>query len=257
MNCKNCHTDLLEQDDYCKSCGGKVVRKRLTLKHLFEHLSETFFNYDNKLLRTITTLFKQPTVVIDNYISGVRKRYVNPISFFGLALTISGLSTFIIRKFYLEEITIKVGGSANKVQEIIQAFILDYNSLIYSILIPFLAIISYITFRNKKYNYTEHIVLFFYTMSLFSLVSVFISQVTLLINPNYYNITNAILSLFLFIYHCLLFKRLFNLSIKQLILKILLFLVLFFILYILLSMALSFFILFTGKMTLSDFKPIK
>ncbi len=98
MNCKNCNTELSEQDQYCKSCGGKVIRKRLTLKNLFEHLSETFFNYDNKLLRTIVTLFKQPTVVTDNYINGVRKRYVDPISFFGLALTLSGLSTFIIKK---------------------------------------------------------------------------------------------------------------------------------------------------------------
>ena len=71
MNCKNCHTELKELDDYCKSCGGKVVRNRLTLKHLFEHLSETFFNYDNKLLRTIIDLVRIPEKVIDSYVIGI------------------------------------------------------------------------------------------------------------------------------------------------------------------------------------------
>ena len=52
MNCKNCHTELHDHDDYCPNCGARVIRNRLTFKNLFEHISETFFNYDNKLLRT-------------------------------------------------------------------------------------------------------------------------------------------------------------------------------------------------------------
>ncbi len=255
MNCKNCHTEIQEQDDYCKSCGGKVIRNRLTLKNLFEHLSETFFNYDNKLLKTITALFKQPRLVIDSYVNGVRKRYINPISFFGLALTLSGLSTFIIRKFYLKYLILSISGTDDKVQETIQTFVLDYNSLIYSILIPFLATISFIVFRKKKYNYTEHIVLFFYTMSLFSMASVFVSQIILLINPSYYQATSAILLFLLVIYHCSLFKRLFNLSLKQLILKTLLFLILFFILYIFLSIALALVMFSTGAINIEDFRP--
>ena len=102
MNCKNCHTKLPLDSDFCNSCGGKVIRNRLTFRNLFEHISETFFNYDNKLLRTFIDLFKKPELVIDGYIEGVRKRYVNPISFFGISLTLSGLSIFIIKKYYLQ-----------------------------------------------------------------------------------------------------------------------------------------------------------
>ncbi len=255
MNCKNCNTKLSEQDQYCKSCGGKVIRKRLTLKNLFEHLSETFFNYDNKLLRTIVTLFKQPTVVTDNYINGVRKRYVDPISFFGLALTLSGLSTFIIKRFYLEYLTFNIDGTGNKVEESIQTFALDYNSLLYSILVPFLAIISYIVFRKKKYNYTEQIVLFFYTMSLFSIVSVFVSQIVLLIIPNYYPASSAILSILLIIYHCFLFKHLFNLSVLQLMVRLLFFIILLFIFYLILSIILALVMLLIGGINIEDFRP--
>lgn len=85
-----------------------MIRKRLTLKNLFEHVSETFFNYDNKLLRTCTTLFTDPVDVIDGYIQGVRKRYVNPLSFFGLSLTLSGVALFVLQKFYIDEIDLSI-----------------------------------------------------------------------------------------------------------------------------------------------------
>ena len=49
-------------------------------------------------------LFKQPEDVIVGYIKGVRKKYINPISFFGLALTLSGLSIFILKKFYIQHL---------------------------------------------------------------------------------------------------------------------------------------------------------
>jgi len=49
-------------------------------------------------------LFKAPEDVIVGYINGVQKKYINPISFFGLALTLSGLSIFIIKKFYIQHL---------------------------------------------------------------------------------------------------------------------------------------------------------
>ena len=104
MHCKNCNSELSELSTYCDQCGGRVIKNRLTLKSLFLHLSETFFNYDNKLLRTFLNLFKAPEDVIGGYISGVRKKYVDVISYFALALTITGFEWFILNKFYPEAI---------------------------------------------------------------------------------------------------------------------------------------------------------
>ena len=150
MNCKNCQTELDHNDEYCKNCGGKVIRNRLTLKNLFEHLSETFFNYDNKLLRTIVQLVKEPEDVIVSYINGVRKKYVNPISFFGLALTLTGLSIFILKKFYMEYLDFSslFKGSSLSQDMFDSTFSvgLEYNSLIYGALIPLVALISWIVF---------------------------------------------------------------------------------------------------------------
>ena len=86
MDCKNCSFLIQENDNFCPSCGGKVIHNRLTIKNLFEHFSEQFLNYDNKFLQTFIHLFTKPEVVIGGYINGTRKKYVNAISFFAISV---------------------------------------------------------------------------------------------------------------------------------------------------------------------------
>ena len=100
MNCKNCNTNLSSDSDYCNKCGGKIIRNRLTIRNLFQHFSETFLNYDNKFLQTVKNLFVKPEDVIGSYGDGTRKKYINPISFFAISLTISGVYLLIFKKFF-------------------------------------------------------------------------------------------------------------------------------------------------------------
>lgn len=248
MHCKNCNKDLIETSDYCNNCGGRVVRKRLTLKNLLQHLGETFFNYDNKLLNTIVCLTKAPEKVIDSYVSGVRKRYINPISFFGISLTLTGFSIFVIKKFYKNALdasqffdTSEV--HSNKVSQDIMAsstdFSLEYSSLIYASMIPIFAFMSWLLFSNKRYNFTEHLVTYMYSMSLYSITSVILGLLVLIINPNYYLSFGLCLYLIALLYHCFLLKRLFNLSIGELILKTFLFLILFFFVFVVLTVGIG------------------
>lgn len=258
MICKNCKTALPNDADYCLRCGGRIIRNRLTFKNLFEHISETFLNYDNKLLRTFIGLIIDPLDVIDGYVNGVRKKYVNPLSLFGLSLTLSGLSIFILNKFYIEDIDFSMflfdergAESFNKIQE----GLFEYNAIFYSFLIPFFALISWLVFLNKKYNYTEHIVLFFYTMSMFSIVSVFVSQILLWIDPQAYAHYGIWSFLVLFAYHCQVYKRIFSLTWGGLALRILLFLGIFLISYIGISIVAFIVLIFTGTVNLEDFAP--
>lgn len=259
MDCKNCKIKLLETSDYCHSCGGKVIRKRLSFKNLFEHLSETFFNYDNKLLRTFTKLFTNPEDVIMGYIKGVRKRYINPISFFGLALTLSGLSIFILRKFYLQDMDFGDPFKGMKVSEDVFNGVFDntleYNSLFYSFLIPLFALISWIVFLDKKYNFTEHIIIYLYSMSLLSIIMVLVGQVILFVSPQSYFLFGILSWPFMFIYHCYILKRVFKLSALNLILKAFIALILFLVCYIGISISIFVIMLATGNINLSDFAP--
>lgn len=262
MECKNCQTAIEEQDDYCRNCGGKVIRKRLTFKNLFEHISETFFNYDNKLFRTLKDIFIKPEAVIDGYVSGIRKRYISPVNFFGLSLTLSGLSIFIMKKFYMDVLDfsgafedIYQNSASQQISNNVTDFSFEYGSLLLTAAIPFLAVMSIIIFFDKRYNFTEHIIIYLYSMSAISIVSVFASHIMLLIIPKGYLIYSLVLYVVMFLHNTYILKRIFQLSAGQLVLRAFLFLVLFFIVYVIFSILTLIILLATGVMTLEDFKP--
>lgn len=228
MNCKNCYTELQEQDDYCTSCGGKVIRNRLTIRNLFEHVSETFFNYDNKLIRTLIDLFKKPEAVIGGYINGTRKRYVNPISYVALSLTIGGLYMLILNKFFpyamAEMSSMAVQEGQEEFMSNYWSFLQKYYSFFMIMLIPLYALISRLVFVNRKeYNYTEHLVMAMYIMAQFSLVSSFLNIILLLLqlSPSLLGTASIFLQMAYFGY-C--YKRLYKLSFGGFILRTLLFL---------------------------------
>lgn len=176
MLCKNCKTKLQENSDYCNSCGGRVVRNRLTFRNLFEHITETFFNFDNKLLRTFIDLFRKPEAVIVGYISGIRRQYVNPISYLALALTVGGLYIVILTKFFPDALTgmsnpYGIKGQEEAMKESM-SMMSEYYSIFMVLFIPVYALFSRLVFINRKeYNYTEHIVMAMYIIAQFSLVS--------------------------------------------------------------------------------------
>ncbi|MDU8885997.1 DUF3667 domain-containing protein [Yeosuana sp. MJ-SS3] len=165
MHCKNCFTDLKENYDFCYNCGAKVIRNRLTFKIFFEHISETFFNYDNKLLRTFIELFTKPEDVIGSYINGVRKKYVNPISYFALALSISGIYLLIINKFFPETLDFSIFNfpGQEELQKRNVSFVQEYYSIVMMFYVPIYALMALLTFIGlKKFNYTELLVIFLY-----------------------------------------------------------------------------------------------
>lgn len=258
MNCKNCNTNLSSDSDYCNKCGGKIIRNRLTIRNLFQHFSETFLNYDNKFLQTVKNLFVKPEDVIGSYVDGTRKKYINPISFFAISLTISGVYLLIFKKFfynYMDASSLYQDENMRRMFDASKDTIFEYNSFFYFILIPALALISLIVFYNKKYNYTEHVVIYLYTMSLTSIVSSVISLIVLLSVPKYFLWIGISLNLISILFHCYLLKRVFKLKTSELSLKFLLFLVIFGGFYIAFGILMFLFMLMNGSINMQDFRP--
>lgn len=250
MNCKNCQTELNSESDFCHHCGAKVIRNRLTFRNLFEHISETFFNYDNKLLRTIIDLFVKPEVVIGGYIDGVRKQYVNPISFFGLALTLSGLTLIFLNKFFPAsfDYSIFAVDGQEEMQARNMSFIQEYQSLVMMFYIPIYAIIARITFVGlKRFNYTELLVVFIYWQAQTSIISAIV-----LILICSFGVTQGEVSLItlplMVIYAAYVLRRLYQLKIGHMILRTLLFFVIMIVVLIITSIAMAIFMFMSGDL---------
>lgn len=240
MDCKNCGITLISENKFCNSCGAKVIENRLTVGHLFEDFKEKFLDIDNTFLRTFISLFKRPDDVIHGYIRGTRKKYINVLNYIALAITISGLQFFILNKFFPDVMQFPENLSdGNQMGASIMNFILEYNSFIYIILIPLYGLLSKIVFNNiKKHNYVEHIVIMGYTMSHLT-IALFIPGIILSIFGFNYFEYNYIFVVVMILYNAYCFKKLYQLSLKRIIVKTIVFLgigLVFYILIIILFM---------------------
>lgn len=234
-HCKNCGFQI-DNYSFCPACGAKKITKRITFKNLTQEFSDRFLNLDNSFIRTFIQLFTKPKDVIDGYIHGVRKKYINVFSYFAISLTIASLYTFILGK-YKDTIFSNVFTDANQIEvsKVASDLSFDYQSLISFLTIPFLAFISRLVFFNyKKYNLTEHFVIHLYAYSHITMVISFITLPLLL------GLKNIFLILWIqfpvsIIYIAYVLKSLYNLSLKKIVIKTLLFSLIMAVLFIIFS----------------------
>jgi hypothetical protein len=246
MHCKNCSTPLISEINFCTFCGAKVIRNRLTLKNIFEDFSEQFLNYDNKFLQTFIALFSKPEAVIGSYIAGTRKKYVNVLSYFAIAITFSGLQIYFLNKFFPEAMDLS-SITAENTHEIANnnlAFLKEYQSILMMAYVPLYALLAQLVFlRIKKFNYAEHLVMFMFILAQLSILGAVISVVNGVIGITI-GTTSMILLPIQVLYSAYCLKKLYQLSFKGILLRTLLFFL------ILLIFAIVFTILFTIAMVL-------
>ncbi len=235
MLCENCKTPLDDTINFCNHCGAKVIRNRLTLKVLLSDFYERFLNYDNKFLQTFLTLFSKPEQVIVGYINGTRKKYVDAISYFAIAITFAGLQVFLLRKFFPNSISLSgfTQDGTEAFSKTMLTTIQEYISFVMIFSIPVYALMAKIVFYNKKkYNYTELVVFFMYTVSQLTITGVFVIIPAAALNVSYGNVGMLFLPIqILYQTYCL--KRIYALNAKSLFLKFLLFILVLAVFYIL------------------------
>lgn len=263
MECKNCTSPLLDCDKFCSACGAKVITKRTTISSILSEIKENVFSIDaNKPLKTFIDLFIKPEEVIDGYINGVRRKYINPFGYFTLAITLSGFFYFIIAKFFPDALSnvysfMDVPEEQLQFQTKIQKFTIEYQTLLYLVFIPIFAVLTWIIFLNKrKFNFAEHLILNLYG---YSQVSIFIVTAYFLFIWNetifkYLMIGGIFLQM---LYYAYMLKRLFALSLIQIILKTLLFLLLGFFVYFAVTVVVAILMFITGAININDFAPKK
>jgi len=79
--CLNCGHPLDMSDKYCPNCSQANSTKKLTLKDFFDEFFSGLFNYDSRLLKTLSALLWRPGRITKDYIEGKRVSYTNPFRF--------------------------------------------------------------------------------------------------------------------------------------------------------------------------------
>ena len=85
--CLNCEEKLSEGQYFCHHCGQKVHNSKLTFGSLIAEFFSGIFNLENNIYRTLKCL-PIPGYLSKKFMSGQRKKYVNPIRLYLVALVI-------------------------------------------------------------------------------------------------------------------------------------------------------------------------
>lgn len=165
--CINCEQSTLGK--FCSHCGQKQGVARLTWSSVFVELQKRLFGFDNNYLRTVKDLTIRPHVVIDSVIEGNRIRYVGPVGYYFVMITVYILLMSLIN-VDMSEIMGTVGNSINSgatesqiaLQNKINGFIVDNFRLLAFLMMPFFILGVWLVFKNKGYNFLETSVITFY-----------------------------------------------------------------------------------------------
>lgn len=157
-NCLNCGKILT--DKFCAGCGQKADTHRITFKHfIFHDLIHGTFHFEKGMLFTAKEALIRPGKAALDYISGKRIRYYNV---FYLILITIGLMIFthhvgnlladdgqtaevVQNKHYINE-------ASKKIDEIL----VQKSKIIIFLFVPFASINSFLLFKRRKLNLSEH-----------------------------------------------------------------------------------------------------
>ena len=239
MVCKTCENSLLSDFSYCPSCGGKIVRNRLTLKNIWQDVSFQVFDLDNTLFKTFKHLFTRPEAVIESFISGARKKYMNPISYMAIAITLTGILLFFIKRVFPEGINFDImntGVYDAETNKKMTDFMLNFYNILFILQIPILAIAGMISFNEKKYLFSEHLICFMYTQAQYSILSIPFSLIVVLTIPQHYMSLSMFLVVIMVSYNIYVLRRIHKNESSGFALKAFVFLMLFGVGYMFLSL---------------------
>jgi len=179
-NCLNCGEKV--PDLFCSTCGQKYETEPISLKQLSKQRWKKFQKDYRIFFSTVSGLVRNPGKVIQEYYSGRHMAYYNPFNFF---LLIGSVAAFIVIKFttftgadavdFWQETYAKMGIPQDDSQatglKYWIAWSRDHYNLIFLFMMPFYALSSFLIFRKRGHNLGEHLILWFYLIGLYSLIT--------------------------------------------------------------------------------------
>jgi len=80
-SCLNCDASVQEDFLYCAKCSQRLRTSKISVGSLLSEFVSSMFNFDSRFFQSFLKLF-MPGTLSKEYISGRRKRYLNPARFF-------------------------------------------------------------------------------------------------------------------------------------------------------------------------------
>ncbi len=164
--CVNCGAAV--STPFCGACGQKNPPKKLNFLTLYTDFQSRIYGFDGMFPRTLRDLTIAPGKVAKDFVSGNRVRYVGPVGYFFLTLTVFLILMQLLEVDfykYSSESSPFLGPQSERQQRLSQEFsrFVIENMRIFSFLqIPITTVLAWMFFRKSGYNFLEHSVFVFY-----------------------------------------------------------------------------------------------
>lgn len=208
--CKNCNSTFI--GNYCSNCGQKVINDRFTIKNFF-HVFLDAFNVEKGFVYTLIMLFKNPGRIVNDYLSGKTRTYMNPLKYF---IIIAGISAIFMVWFKIVDANVDntnellgVDDEALQLAKVMTEIFKDYMNIIIILMIPFSALVSKWYFNRHKLYYAEHLIIVTYIGAQSAVISICIFPLYMIFNA-LYDYIYVVAFLNIAIYHTYGFKKVFK-----------------------------------------------
>nr|WP_321354774.1 DUF3667 domain-containing protein [uncultured Draconibacterium sp.] len=187
IQCPTCSSTAI--DNYCSNCGQKIYHKRFTLKGFFSVVGNAL-NLERGFLHTMVWMFRNPGKVIDDYLYGRTKPYLNPLNYI---IIISGVYAFIVLSLNILDSGVETinhlsgidqlnsSPEATQLQEQWMETVKKYTNFIPLLMLPFSSLASKWYFRRKRLYYGEHLILNTYVLAHSILITIILAPLVLVI----------------------------------------------------------------------------
>jgi hypothetical protein len=161
--------------NYCQDCGQPYGVKRITVTGLLHDVTHTFTHLEKGFGYTLKELAIHPGKMQRRYLAGDRVKHQKPFSMFFICATITGLSFYwIIRNSTLTDLDTTRN-----------YFFRNYFVFLQVLLLPFYALVIWILFWNRKFFYSEILILQVYTTSFLLLLLIPINLINMIASPHF------------------------------------------------------------------------
>ncbi len=199
--CDNCQA-VLAEGKFCSQCGQRTDIIRLTAKQLFVDGLDQLFDLEAPIVRTFLKLQLYPGVVAREYISGQRKKYVNPVKYLALTIAIFLLVVYWCG-FHIEAGVVEPATMEEGIGGVVQSRVLDATkylsakaiewSLVQTLLaIPVLCLFLKLLFMKNDVNLTEISVLCSFAFAQTTLVQMVSVPFATWIHPAFFSVASLI-----------------------------------------------------------------
>jgi len=211
-NCKNC--GHLVSEDYCGKCGQSIHLGRINWHYLLHEFQHSVLHVDKGIFYTIRELLFRPKVTIEDYLDGKRMNHFKPFAFVIILGTIYGFISYYLGYYIEPEFTSYITQdkvAADIVKETSREtmdWVHSHYSLTMLVFLPFSALASYFVFRNKGYNYFEHLIIYAYITGIQIFLLLILYPVLYFLNTDVvYTVTFVIIYAYNIFVIAILFKK--------------------------------------------------